>query len=175
MYLERNAISTVMANTTQKETAIITFIADYPGIQDSPIFVNFMNAQDKDIQFLTNSNDKALNRPFVDGSVLKRYTFTLVITRSITDTAIMKSLLTGEDNENLADLADIQDFMDWINEQGDNENYPDFGDSCIIEKMHTTSENPSMDGINTKVKPNLALYSMEIEIDYIDYSKVIWS
>jgi hypothetical protein len=78
-------------------------------------------------------------------------------------------------NENIDDLADIQNFMDWVNEQGDNHIYPNFGENCVIEEMHTTSENPSLDGINDEVSPALALYSMEIGIDYIDYSKVIWS
>ena len=155
-----------------KNKAILDFIAVYPGISTSPVFVNFMNATDDDIQFITSSNDKTLNQKFIDGSVMKQYTFSLVITKTITDLAIAKDEIIGE---NIDDLADIQAFMDWINEQGENRNYPNFGSDCVIEEMHTTAENPSLDGINTKVSPALALYSMEIRIDYIDYSKVIWS
>ena len=161
-----------MNEIAQKEKAILAFITEYPETQDSPIFINFINAQDNDIQFLTSSNDKALNKKFVDGSEMKRYTFSLVITKSVTDMAIAKDLLI---NENIDDIADIQAFMDWINEQGENHVYPDFGEDCVIEEMHTTAENPSLDGINTEVSPALALYSMEIVIDYIDYSKIIWS
>lgn len=161
--------------TVDKNKAILTFLATYEGLSTSPLFVNFINAGDNDVQFLTMSNDITLNKPFVDGSVLKRYTFSIVITKSITDMAIIKELSAAEDNENITDLADIQTFMDWINEQGDNRVYPNFGESCVIEEMHTTSENPSLDGINTEVSPNLAMYSMEIRIDYIDYNKVIWS
>lgn len=155
-----------------KNKAVLNFLTTYPGIQTSPIFVNFINAKDNNIQFLTPDNDKRLNKPFVDGSELKQYTFNLVISKSITDMAIAKDIMT---NENLDDLADIQAMMDWVNEQGENHNYPDFGDKCVIEEMHTTSENPSVDGINTAITPALCLYSMEIRIDYIDYSKVIWS
>lgn len=155
-----------------KNKAILDFIAVYPGISTSPVFVNFINATDDDIQFITSSNDKTLNQKFIDGSVMKQYTFSLVITKTITDLAIAKDEIVGE---NIDDLADIQTFMDWINEQGENRNYPDFGSDCVIEEMHTIAENPSLDGINTEVSPALALYSMEIRIDYIDYSKVIWS
>ena len=158
-----------------KNQAILNFIATYEGIATSPIFINFINAKDDDIQFLTDSNEVLLNKKFVDGSVLKRYTFTLVITKSITDIAIINELDDGQSNENIEDIADIQAFMDWINEQDDIQNYPDFGSDCDIEEMHTTTENPSLDGINTEVSPALAMYSMEIRIDYIDYSKVIWS
>ena len=155
-----------------KNKATINFIAQYPGIATSPVFINFMNAKNDDVQFLTSGNDRALNKEFVDGSELKRYTFSIVITKSLTDMAIAKDILV---NENLDDLADMQSFMDWINEQGDANLFPNFGEDCIVEKMHTTTENPSIDGINSDVSPALALYSMEIAIDYIDYSKVIWS
>ncbi len=155
-----------------KNKAILDFITTYSGIESSPIFVNFINAKYNDVQFMTSSNDVSLNRTFVDGSILKRYTFSFIITKSITNLAVAKD---GMLSENIDDLADIQAFMDWINTQGDNHNYPDFGENCVIEEMHTTSENPSLDGINAQVTPVLALYSMEIRIDYIDYSKVIWS
>ena len=155
-----------------KNKATLDFLATYDGMSTSPIFVNFMNANDDDVQFLTESNEKALNTRFIDGSVKKQYTFSLLITKSITDMAIAKDILT---NENIEDLADIQKLMDWINEQGENQVYPDFGNDCVIEEMHTVAENPELTGINTEASPALALYSMEIRIDYIDYSKVIWS
>ena len=155
-----------------KNKAVINFIMNYSGIETSPIFINFINAKDNDVQLLTDGNDVVLNRKFIDGSVMKQYTFSLVITKSITNTALAKDETLSE---NIDDLADIQAFMDWVNEQGYNNNFPDFGTDCVIEEMHTTSENPSINGINTEVSPALALYSMEIRIDYIDYSKVIWS
>lgn len=155
-----------------KNQAILNFITTYTGIETSPIFINFINAKDNDVQFLTDSNDISLNKKFIDGSVLKQYTFSLVVTKSITNTALAKD---GILSENIDDLADMQAFMDWVNEQGENQNYPDFGENCVIEEMHTNAENPSIDGINTEASPALALYSMEIRIDYIDYSKVIWS
>lgn len=155
-----------------KNKAILDFITTYEGIETSPIFINFINAKDNDIQFLTDSNDIALNQRFIDGSIMKRYTFSLVFTTSITSMAIAKDLMV---NENIDDIADIQKFIDWINEQGNIQNYPDFGEDCVIEEMHTTSENPSLDGLNTEASPVIALYSVEIRIDYIDYSKVIWS
>ena len=155
-----------------KNKATLEFITTYPGIATSPIFVNFINANNDDVQFITDSNDKSLDKKFIDGSVMKQYTFSLVITKTITDMALAKDILL---NENIDDIADIQAFMDWINEQEDNHVYPNVGETFGREEMHTVAENPSLDGINTEVSPALALYSMEIRIDYIDYSKVIWS
>ena len=155
-----------------KTKAVLNFITTYDGIETSPIFVNFINAKNDDIQLLTSENETVLNRKFIDGSVMKQYTFTIVVTKSITSLAIAKDGLLSE---NIDDLADMQKFMDWINEQGYNRNFPDFGENCTIEEMHTTAENPSITGINTEANPALALYNIEIRIDYIDYSKVIWS
>lgn len=155
-----------------KNKATLDFITTYEGIEQSPIFINFINAKDEDVQILTDSNEVSLNRPFIDGSVKKQYTFSIVVTKSITNLALAKDGLLSE---NIDDLADMQAFMDWVNEQGENRNYPNFGENCVIEEMHTTAENPSIDGINTEVSPALALYTMDIRIDYIDYSKVIWS
>lgn len=155
-----------------KNKATLDFLATYAEMATSPIFVNFMNAKDDDVQFLTSSNDKALNQKFIDGSVKKQYTFSLMITKSITDMPIATDIMT---NENIDDIADLQQFMDWINEQGENENFPDFGEDCVIEEMHTIAENPDLTGINTEASPALALYNIEIRIVYIDYSKVVWS
>lgn len=161
-----------MNNSIDKNQATLNFLATYTGMATSPIFVNFMNAKDDDVQFLTSSNEKALDRKFVDGSVMKQYTFSLMITKSITDMPIATDIMT---NENIEDIAELQQFMDWVNEQGELQNFPNFGETCIIEEMHTVAENPDLTGVNTEVSPALALYSIEIRIDYIDYSKVIWS
>lgn len=155
-----------------KNKATLDFLASYNDMHSSPIFVNFINAKDDDVQFLTSSNDKKLNRTYIDGSVRKQYIFSLVITKSITDMAIAKDLMT---NENVDDMAELQKFMDWVNEQGELLNFPNFGADCDIEEMHTVAENPELTGINTEVAPALALYSIEIRIDYIDYSKTLWS
>ena len=155
-----------------KNKAVVEFLTTYEGIATSPIFLNFINAQNNDIQILTKENEVMLNRKFIDGSVMKQYTFSIVVTKSITSLAMVKE---GVISENIDDLADMQAFMDWVNEQGENQNYPNFGESCVIEEMHTTAENPSIDGITSEPSPALALYSMEIRIVYIDYSKVVWS
>jgi hypothetical protein len=155
-----------------KNQAVLNFLATYDGMETNPIFINFINAKNNDVQYLTSSNDRSLNKKFVDGSILKRFTFSIVITKSITSMAIAKDIMM---NENITDIANIQTFMDWVNEQGENQNFPDFGTNCVIEEMHTTADNPLLNGINTEVTPALALYSTEIRIDYIDYSKIIWS
>lgn len=161
-----------------KNKAVIEYITSYPDIQSVPLFFNFINAKDNNIQFLTESTDKSLSIHYIDGSVKRQYEFTLVITKSITDLAVVKPDPTQEEvwlsNENIEDMADIQALMDWINEQDDEHNYPNFGEDCVIENIHTLTENPQLEGVNTDVTPALAMYSMSIGIVYIDYSKTLW-
>ena len=169
--------------TVDKNQAVIDFLMQCQTIANNPLFFNFLNAKDNSKQVIADSNDIALNKTFIDGSVLKRYTFTIIDFRSVTYLPIAKvpagtTTTTAPDtrvNENIEELFNVQGIMDWVNEQADARNYPDFGSDCMIEDMRTTSENPSLNSVDTQVSPALAKYSMSIQIDYIDKSKAIWN
>ena len=160
-----------MANV-DKNQAVINFLITCPYIRDNPLFFNFLNAKDDNKQLIATGNEKSLNTKFIDGSELKRFTFTIIDYKSIAYQAIVKS--EGYVNENVQELFETQAIMDWIAEQEDEHNYPDFGQDCIIEEMKTLTENPNLNGVDTSVSPALAKYSMSIQIDYLDISKIIW-
>lgn len=155
-----------------KNQAVINYLACCPQIKNNPLYFNFINAGDNNSQFVTTANDISLNRKYVDGSVKKRYQFTLIVFKSITDAELVR--LPEFSNENISDILDIQGIIDWIAEQEEEKNYPDFGESCEIELIETTTDAPRFDGVNAQVTPALAMYSVTIRIDYIDYSKTIW-
>lgn len=155
-----------------KNQAVIDYLCQCPQIQQSPLYFNFINAEDDTNQFVTTSNDRYANKSYIDGSVLKIYTFTIITYKSAADVAVVK--LDGYPNENVSDMSDIQALIDWVSEQDEIHNYPDFGDDCVIDSIHTTTENPRFDGIDDQVKPPLAIYTTTIEITYIDYSKKLW-
>ena len=156
-----------------KNQAVINFLIQCPQIRDNPLFFNFAEVEDNSRQIVTMANDRVVNKPYIDGSVLKRFTFTLVDYRTVTYQSIVK--LEGYPNENVSELMDIQSVMDWINEQADLHNYPDFGSEYVIENMRTTTDEPNLNGIDTSVNPSLAQYSMSIIIEYIDNNKKIWN
>lgn len=155
-----------------KNQAIIDFLIQCPQVRDNPLFFNFINAKDENKQIVTLSNDRSLNQSYVDGSVLKRYTFTLIDFKSVAYRAIVKE--SGYTDENVEDMLDAQSIIDWVEAQADEGNYPDFGETCIIDDMRTTTTNPNLNGVDTSVTPALAKYSISIQIDYLDISKVIW-
>ena len=156
-----------------KNQAIIDFLLDCPQIAYNPLFFNFLNAKDDNKQIVTQSNDVRLNKKYIDGSVLKRFTFTIIDFRSVAYQPVPK--IPGYTSENVEELFDVQDIMNWINEQADLENYPNFGEDCLIDSMSTTSDVPNLNGVDTQVTPALAKYSMSIQIDYIDKSKTVWN
>lgn len=157
---------------SDKNQAVIDFLLQCPAIRNSPTFFNFLEAKDNNKQLVPAANDKLLDRTFIDGSVQKRFTFTLFDYRSVAYQAIVKQ--SGYLNENMEEYQQVQEIMNWVEEQAKLKNYPDFGTNCIVDSMRTTTNNPTLNGVDTSVKPALARYSMTIQINYLDMSKVIW-
>lgn len=155
-----------------KNQAIIEYLIECPSIKNSPLYFNFINAKNDNKQILTAGNEKSINRRYIDGSIMKRYTFTIIDFKSIAYKAIVKQ--PGYPDENVADMLDVQGIIDWITEQNEERNFPDFGEECIIEEISSTTDNPSLNGIDSNVTPALAKYSMAIQVDYLDISKKLW-
>ena len=158
--------------TVDKNQAVINYILQCPQIQSTPLYFNFINAKDNTVQILTSSNDKYLNKPDITGAVEKQYSFTIMVFKSITDDAVVK--LEGFAHENVEELSYIQELIDWIAVQDDNRNYPNFGNECEVDSIRTTEETPKLEAINAQVSPALAMYSVTIQITYIDNSKKLW-
>ena len=155
-----------------KNQAVIDYLITCPQIQNSPLFFNLIEAHNNNLQIVTTSEDVTTRRAYVTGEVPKRYTFTLITFKSITDLAVVKD--SEYANENVDDLADVQALLDWLHEQEDIKNYPNFGEDCYIDSLQTTTDTPRFDGINDELTPPLAMYSIAIVINYIDTSKMIW-
>lgn len=155
-----------------KNQAIIDYLITCPAIQSNPLYFNFISAKDKSKQLITSANERVLDRTYIDGSVLKTYTATIIDFRAMAYKAVVKQL--GYSDENIEDMWNVQDLINWISEQDELHNYPDFGDDCVVEEIRTTTENPVLDGIDTSTTPPLAQYSFTIEVKYLDTSKVIW-
>ena len=159
--------------SVDKNKAVINYLLQCEDIYNSPLYFNLIDAKDNTIQILTTAEDKAMSKPFIDGSVQKRYTFNLITFKSISDMEIVKA--EGYDNENVDELKDVQKLLDWVVDQDVLRNYPDFGDTCSIDSIDTTTDVPNFNGINTEITPPLAMYSISIVIEYLDTSKVIYN
>lgn len=155
-----------------KTQAIIEYLLTCPKVANSPLYFNFVNAADEDKQFLTVANDSTLDKIYIDGSVLKRFTFTIIDYRSVAYQEMARYNIVA--NESVEEYLDVQALIDWINDQEDIHNYPDFGTDCIVERIGTSTSNPNLNGVDTQANPALAKYSISIQIDYLDKSRMIW-
>ncbi len=154
-----------------KNEAIIEFLIQCPTIQDNPLFFNFAEEESGNNHIITQS-DKII-KTYVDGSVLKTYTFTIACYKSVAHNAIVGTSSFGD--ENIENMAMVQDILDWINLQANERIYPDFGADYIIENMVTLTSDPDLDGIDVSVNPPLARYSIGVKIEYIDNTKKLWN
>jgi len=155
-----------------KNKAVIDFLNECPEIQSHPLYFNFSQAKDNNKQIVTTGNDKAINKPYIDGSVLKQFTFTIIDYKSIAYRAVVKQ--PGYTDENVEDMAEVQNIIDWVEEKAYNRVYPNFGSDCFIENMEVLTDNPNLNGTDTTVTPALAKYSLSIQITYVDYSKALY-
>ena len=137
------------------------------------LYFNFIEAKNNAKQIITLSNDKNINTPYIDGSVLKQYKATITDFRSLTSNPIVK--LPGYANENVLDFADVQTLMNWIEEQNDIKNFPIFGNDIEIDSIRTMTDNPNIDSIDTTISPPLARLSFTVEVVYLDKSKMIFN
>lgn len=161
-----------MANSVDKNSAMIEYLLTCQDIASSTLYFNFANIKDSITQFITLAQDVAIDTPFIDGSVRKRYSLTVISFLSISDNPIVK--VAGFSNENVTDMAEVQALIDWIAEQDSIRNYPNFGEHCECESIKTTTNNPMLDQIDATKTPPLAKYTFTIQVDYIDSSKKIW-
>ena len=154
-----------------KNAAVTTFLQTYTPINNNPLFFNFGDIENDAYQVNVSYNDTSLNKKYIDGSELRRYTIYIDSFKSVSTTPV----ITGYSAENLEDMKEVQDLLDWIIEQADNNNYPDFGEDCTIDSMTTLTTEPQLIGIDSTLNPPIAIYRITIRIDYIDYTKRLWS
>lgn len=157
-----------------KNERIITYLWHCPAIKQNPIFFNYAEKEDNNQLFITVANSIDVEKKFIDGSKECVYTFTMIFYKS----ASYNPVVEGLSDENMEEFIDIQSIADWIDEQNDNNIFPDFGKDCVIDSIETLTNIPITDRNTTEdenAQPALAQYSLGVRIRYLDNSKVLWN
>lgn len=155
-----------------KNKAVIEYLLNYPAVSGNSLFFNFAEESDNSTQIVTHGDDTILDETYIDGSVMKVFTFTMLIYKAVTYNPIVK--VDNLVDENVADVSDIQELIDWLVTQNKNKVFPNFGTSCIIDSVEPTTNRPTLRGVNNEVQPPLAQYQVVIRITYLDTSNKIW-
>ena len=165
-----------------KNQRMLEYIMGCDVVADNPLYFNFVTEKADTNQLLVARDDSAVNKPFIDGSVLKQYTVDVLLYKSVAYNPIVvehtpegtKPSPTYID-ENMVDMRDGQALIDWVLQQMDEGNLPDFGENCIVESIEPTTNKPTLTGVNSDIAPPLAQYVVGIRVQYLDISKQIWS
>ena len=73
-----------------KNKAVVDFLLTCDYIKNNPLFFNFGKAEADNKQVITIANDVRVNIPFIDGSVQKRFIFTILDYKSVAYNAVIK-------------------------------------------------------------------------------------
>ena len=138
-----------------KNQALIEYLLTCPTVALNPLFFNFGKQTDNSNQIFTKGSEVAVNRPYIDGSVLKRYTFTIYIYKSVTYNPVVK--VEGFVDENVSDLAEVQAVIDWVSEQNELRNFPKFDEWCIIDTVEPLTNEPVLNRVDDSKLSSLIL------------------
>ena len=85
-----------------KNQAVIDFLLTCEPIYNTPLYFNFAEAKNGINQLLTLTEDKNIEQPYIDGSVKKRFSFTIISYLTMTKNPVVK--VQGINNENISDI-----------------------------------------------------------------------
>ena len=120
---------------------------------------NFSPESEDSISLITNYSDK-VKKKYITGDVLKEYGFTIVI---------VKSYSSCQDDLNLEAMNFAQAFIDWLDQQNESKDFPDFGEDCAVQKMENLQNMPNLSGVNQD--GTMARYMIQARVIYKERKK----
>ena len=98
---------------------------------------NYANDSPFSISFLTNYSGKVVKKYIRAAD--KEYGFSILATWPFS---------TVSDELNMQAMVFVQSFMDWIEEQNEKKNFPDFGRECQVKKVENLQNMPSLAAVD---------------------------
>ena len=154
-----------------RHLAVIEYLKNCPEIANNPLFFNFSQKENNNQLFATFADSTETEKRYIDGSRLLKYTFTIIIYKSVAYNPLVDKL----PDENLDEMIDIQSIVEWIETQNDNQIFPNFGSDCVIDSIEPLTNIPMLNNVEGDMQPALAQYSLGVRISYLDNSKVLWN
>lgn len=134
-------------------------------IKNNKLFLNTVQAQESNIQIVTQQISRNEDKRFVDGSVLHKVRFTIFDFKSISFNQLIKNML--DSNENISDLLEVGNINDFISDMDAKGNYPDFGRGYEVQSIYCEYSTPSTPTIDN----NLARYSIPVVCEVLEDGK----
>ena len=139
-----------------KHRAMISFFK--PKIEEISAEMNFNFSDDElnSVAFLTDYADRIKKR-YIRVGAIKEYGFTIIVT---------KEYSSYKDDVNLQAMEFAQSLMDWVDQKNRAKEYPEFPDTCEIQKIETLQNMPNLAGVN--MEQTMARYMFQCRVIYFE-------
>ena len=137
-----------------KNTAMLEYLRQYPGLQ-SFLFFNSMVDQIGNTAVQTVSGE-TWEKKYVRGHGIKQWDFAVVK---------IAQADTGTSDINADETQAVQDFMDWIDEQNETGNFPDFSPGKVLS-IQNLQNMPNFAGIDNN--EGTAKYMFQCRVRYYE-------
>lgn len=135
-----------------KNEAMVEYLKQYPGLRSFLYFNTATNAIGN-ISVQTEYSDEWEEQD-ITGHGTKRYDFAIIF---------MTPQVQGTSYTNVAEMDGVQEFMDWIREQDEQKNFPDFG-ACEVFSIENLQNMPNLATSNESV----AKYMFQCRVRYYE-------
>lgn len=141
-------------------TPFIEWLLQSDYIKSNKLFLNAIEAQDNNVQIVTQQIADNQVTEYIDGS--KKYPITFFINnyKSVSYNQLVKSMIDG--NENVAELLDVQKIIEFVKDMEKQGNYPKFSDNIRVEKVYCQYNTPSTPAVDSSFTPALAKFTIPI-------------
>lgn len=136
-----------------KLEAVYNWVKTYEGFKN--LDFNFSIGKNNNNVLIPSPNDYVVYED-ITGSKIRHLTF------SVSNYRYLSNLPNTKDNLN--NMEEVQKFLDWIDTQDKEKNYPEFPDNCTIEYVKNLNNIPTTTGMNN----NIARFYSQIQIRYIE-------
>ena len=141
-------------------TPFITWLLTCPIIASNKLFLNQINAKDKDIQIVTQQIMRSQSKYYVDGTCEHKVIFTLFDYKSPSFNRLVVTAI--ENNENVSDLLDTSGIIEWIEQQRKTRNLPVFTGNYECTDVYCQYLSPSTPTTDNSGSAPLARFSIPI-------------
>lgn len=145
---------------TNKIEAVTEFLSACP-YMGKDTFINFVTDENNDdsTSLLSTQYGKVIRR-YTDGECLINLPLEIRQTKPYSK--------ESNSTANAEYMQEVQFFLDWINKQGRENNFPDFGDRCSVQKMSTPDSAATPVLLGTNEAETTGIYAFQIEILYLE-------
>lgn len=141
-------------------TPFIEWLLQSNYIKNNKLFLNAVQAQENNVQIVTQQIADNQVTEYVDGS--KEYPITFFINnyKMIDYDQMIKTDIPM--NGNIEILLDVQKIIEFVKNMEKQGNYPKFSDNIRVEKVYCQYNTPSTPAIDSSYSPALAKFTIPI-------------